>query len=103
MIYGIIIFEFLLQIFLNVYYQKVLKIPILHFLKSTFLSYVITLCFLFLIIYNLKKYFLVESWFSFLIQATSYSILFGVTVYYFVFSMKEKQLIKSLISFKKNM
>jgi O-antigen/teichoic acid export membrane protein len=97
MILGIVVFDLLLQILLNVYYQKVLKIPILHYFKKTFLSYAIPLIILFFLIYTLKQYYLEVNWLSFIIQAIVYSILFFISVYSFVFTNKEKEFLKRML------
>jgi O-antigen/teichoic acid export membrane protein len=97
MILSIVVFDLLLQILLNVYYQKVLKIPILHYFKKTFLSYAIPLIILFFLIYTLKQYYLEVNWLSFIIQAIVYSILFFISVYSFVFTNKEKEFLKRML------
>ena len=100
MLVGIVTFELFLQVFLNIYYQRVLKIPILYFFKKTFLSYAINSILLFLLINFFKKYYLEVSWLSFLIQTTIYSILFIVTVYSFVFTKYEKDLVNKILKRK---
>ena len=100
MVFGIVLFELLLQVFLNIYYQRVLKIPVLYYFKKTFLSYTISLIVLFCVISFLKKYYLEVSWLNFLIQTTIYSIFFLVIVYGFIFSKKEKQLLKNMLRIK---